>query len=560
MSKRFTTFLATAALAWLALAIPASAADPGTLDLGAGPTVKVSAANSLGEFKTIVGNVVLSEDACGTNAVSCTVDIVKPSASATVREADLFCATTGGSDYTPEDDDVTVNGSAVAWDMTIPNAIQSFNARDDVTAIVKPLGDAALPGVVSFTIAEDPTFSYDGCALKVIWDDPTTTTNSILIFWGAQETTGDTFVINFAPLQASALAAPLEFSLGISFGAQACAVGQFSQVDVNGSPLTRSAGGEDDGTCDNGALITLGGTGDTPVNPPPLAPPTAVPNVPDDELYDLVPFVNVGDTSMTIFTLNPSNDDNIFLANLFLRNVEVVPPEPVPTTLTLDPAADTNPVSTQHCVTATVLDQFGDPMEGVDVVFSVSGSVTAGGTVTTDANGEAEFCYQGPVFPGADTIHAFADSNGDGNEDAGEPFGDATKTWVLPVSTPGCEAKITNGGWIIAKNLDKSTFGGNAKVDAAGNVSGTEQYQDHGPVQRMNLHGNVLVVVCTSPTQATIYGEATIDGAGSFLYRLIVEDNAEPGKNKDRYWITVENGYDSGNQLLKGGNVQIHKS
>ncbi len=131
---------------------------------------------------------------------------------------------------------------------------------------------------------------------------------------------------------------------------------------------------------------------------------------------------------------------------------------------------------------------------------------------------------------------------------------------MLPVSTPGCEVKITNGGWIIANNGDKSSFGGNAKVDADGNVSGNEEYQDHGPADPMNLSGNVLVVVCTSATQATIYGEATIDGSGSFLYRLNVEDNAEPGKDMDKYWILVDNGYDSGNQILKGGNVQIHKS
>jgi hypothetical protein len=558
MSKRFSTLLATAALAWLAAAIPASAADPGTGALGAGPAVKISAANSLGEFKTIVGKVVLSEDACGTNAPACTVDIVKPSPPATVREADLFCATTGGSLYDPQDGDVTVNGSAVAWDATIPNAILSFNGRDDVTSIVKPVGDGALPGLVSFTIAESPTLSYDGCALKVIWDDPTTTVNSIIIFWGAQETVGDTFVVTFAqPLDASAFTAALEFSLGISYGAQGCAPGQFSQVDVNSMRMTTSAGGEDDGSCVNGALITLGGTGDTAANPPPLAPPVTA-SVPDDELYDLRPFVAIGDTSMTIFTLNPSNDDNIFLANLFLRNVSVVPPEPIPTTLTLDPLAATNPVGTQHCVTATVLDQFGDPMEDVEVVFSVSGSVTDGGTVTTDSNGEAEFCYQGPDFPGADAIHAFADSNSSGDEDPGEPFGDATKTWVLPVSTPGCEVKITNGGWIIADNGDKSSFGGVAMADGAGNASGNEEYQDHGPADPFNLHGSVLVVVCDSTTSATIYGQATIDGAGSHFYRIRVEDNKEPGKGFDKYWMLIDTGYDSGNKVLKGGNVQIH--
>ena len=236
------------------------------------------------------------------------------------------------------------------------------------------------------------------------------------------------------------------------------------------------------------------------------------------------------------------------------------PEPPRPDTLTLDPVAKTNPVGTQHCVTATVLDQFGDPFPGVTVHFDVTGSVTTNGDVKTDANGLAKFCYTGPVFPGADKIHAYADSNGNGQEDPGEPAADATKIWVLPISTPGCEVKITNGGWIIATNGDKSSFGGNARADGAGNASGNEEYQDHGPAQPFNLHGNVLVVVCDSLTSATIYGEATINGAGSFLYRLRVEDNAEPGKNKDRYWITVDNGYDSGNQLLKQGNVQIHKS
>jgi len=228
--------------------------------------------------------------------------------------------------------------------------------------------------------------------------------------------------------------------------------------------------------------------------------------------------------------------------------------------LTLSPKTDTNPVGSQHCVTATVTDRFGNPRQGVIVRFSVTGSVTTSGSQTTNPSGQATFCYTGPPFPGADAIHAYADTNNSNTQDAGEPFDDATKTWVLPVSTPGCEVKITNGGWIIANNGDKATFGGNAKVDADGNVSGNEEYQDHGPAQPMNLKGDVLVVICTSATQATIYGQATIDGSGSFFYRLNVEDNAEPGKDADKYWILVDNGYDSGNQTLMGGNVQIHKS
>lgn len=229
-----------------------------------------------------------------------------------------------------------------------------------------------------------------------------------------------------------------------------------------------------------------------------------------------------------------------------------------PATLTLEPAAAVNPVDSEHCVTATVRDAFGNPVPGVEVVFTVTGSVMTGGTVTTDADGQAEFCYTGPPLPGADVIHAFADSNGNGTQDPGEPEGLAEKTWVLPVSTPLCEVKITNGGWIIAMNGDKSTFGGVAMADGEGNASGEEQYTDHGPADPMNLHGNVLVVICHSATEATIYGQATVDGSGNWFYRIRVQDNGEPGRGNDMYGILVENGYASGDQILRGGNVQIH--
>jgi hypothetical protein len=41
--------------------------------------------------------------------------------------------------------------------------------------------------------------------------------------------------------------------------------------------------------------------------------------------------------------------------------------------------------------------------------------------------------------------------------------------------------------------------------------------------------------------------------------RIDVTDNAEPGKGADTYRMRVGT-YDSGNQLLRGGNVQVHKS
>ena len=57
---------------------------------------------------------------------------------------------------------------------------------------------------------------------------------------------------------------------------------------------------------------------------------------------------------------------------------------------------------------------------GITVSFSVSGANTAGGSDETDTAGEASFCYTGTVA-GLDTITAFADTNGDGDQDLGEP-------------------------------------------------------------------------------------------------------------------------------------------
>ena len=231
-----------------------------------------------------------------------------------------------------------------------------------------------------------------------------------------------------------------------------------------------------------------------------------------------------------------------------------------PATLTLSPATDTNPVGTSHTVTATVEDAFGNPVPDVVVRFTVTGSVSAQGPCTTNSNGQCDFTYQGPDLPGADVITAFGDTDGDGTQDAGEPTGAAAKIWVLPVTTPLCEIIITDGGWIIANNGDKANFGGNAKSSESGATSGQQQYRDRGPAQPMRVQSiNVLAIVCDGTSQASIYGQATIDGSGSFFYRIKVKDVAEPGAGQDTYWIILETGYNSGEHTLGGGNVQIHR-
>ena len=172
-----------------------------------------------------------------------------------------------------------------------------------------------------------------------------------------------------------------------------------------------------------------------------------------------------------------------------------------PATLVLDPAADTNTVGEDHTVTATVEDAFGNPVPGVTVRFSVTGATfptPSSGSDVTDANGEATFTYSA-ALPGPDAITAYADTDNDTTQDGTEPAGAATKLWILPPNTAFCEVKITQGGWIIAINGDRASFGGNAKVtDDGTSVQGQENYQDHGPAQPSHVHSiELLATTCS---------------------------------------------------------------
>jgi hypothetical protein len=220
------------------------------------------------------------------------------------------------------------------------------------------------------------------------------------------------------------------------------------------------------------------------------------------------------------------------------------------TTLELEPRTAVNPVGTSHCVVATALDAASNPKADITVYFTVTGSVAASGSETTDANGQAQFCYTGPVFPGADDIFAFADNNNNGRQDPTEPSDTAEKTWVFPQSTAGC--KITYGGHITASNGDPASFGGNAKAPNKGN----NNYQDHGPAQQMHVKmPTVIAVLCSDDdTHGTIYAK-TSNGVNA---RIDVQDLGEPGRN-DTYRLQLESGYDTGEQTLEnGGNIQIH--
>lgn len=107
---------------------------------------------------------------------------------------------------------------------------------------------------------------------------------------------------------------------------------------------------------------------------------------------------------------------------------------PVPARVVVAPAESFSFRGAQHCVIATVTDRAGTPIAGATVVFAVTGVNRAGGTLSTNAQGQAQFCYTGTNV-GADRITVFADVNGNGTQDVGEPFAIASQTYYVPEPT-----------------------------------------------------------------------------------------------------------------------------
>jgi PEP-CTERM motif len=283
------------------------------------------AAASLVVFNTYVGSYGLSTDGGGSVGASYTISAFVP-VGATVTAAYLYHSTFTGTTY----GGVTLDGNALAFGPSIINTSAPYlaSARADVTSFLAPVINGGVGGTYNFTIDEGGnTSSIDGTALVVVYSLPSLATSTVAILDGFAALGGDTTTLNFsAPLDPTASGFTAEMRLGIGFSC----CGQASTVKVNGTTITTVAGNNDDGigSFSNGQLITVGGDDDafSALNPA---------YGDDHERYNLVPYINVGDTSIKIDTVNPSNDDNIFLAAFRVSGNATVNAVPEPGTWTM---------------------------------------------------------------------------------------------------------------------------------------------------------------------------------------------------------------------------------
>lgn len=374
------------------------------------PCMALPAHAALTNFYTATGKLGLSVDGCGTLSVSCDVRVNKPSATATVRAAFLLSASTGGTGYQIPDGLMTLAGQPVNWDVVVASSVvNNYNQRADVTTFVRTALSAAPAGITTMTVGEGTaTASIDGSVLVVVFDDPAQTSNtSVLLNFGAMNPSGDEFKITLAsPIDPAAANAQFDMGLGISYSYQSGGINQASTVTVNGQLLTSAAGGEDDGEGGDGALITVGGTGDSNADP---ADPTALPSVAlgarsDDELYSLLPFITASTTDIDVTTQNPSLNDNIFFAYFRTSAPAKVTGSP---DIVLSETATSHPVGSSHTVQAVVTDGSGTRLASTLVTFTVTSGPNQGDTFTvlTDASGLATFTYASSAV-GDDTISA----------------------------------------------------------------------------------------------------------------------------------------------------------
>lgn len=286
------------------------------------------------------GNVGLSIDAIGSNYSPVGSIQAQIPSGATILAAYLYSVGTpypwySNSPTTVADYNgagVTLAGNSITNFDTIVGAVSDrpdigrwYTGRADVTSLMQSLATGG-PNY-SWSVSEGSALNnqIDGEVLAIVYEQASLPLSSVLLLDGGQDTGGETTNVNFSSLLGDVTDPGFfaDMSLAISFSTGSS---QISEIDINSTRMTSSAGGLDDGLIyADGSLITAGGIGDSNSNP--VSPFSNV--SPDDELYSLTPFLNTGDSGFNIFTVNPSNDDNIFFMGLHMT-AEIEPVEPIP--------------------------------------------------------------------------------------------------------------------------------------------------------------------------------------------------------------------------------------
>ena len=218
------------------------------------------------------------------------------------------------------------------------------------------------------------------------------------------------------------------------------------------------------------------------------------------------------------------HDPNGIFADSQVSSPLIITPGP-PAQITLDPGDISLPAGTSVTETATVKDAYGNLVaDGTNVTFSVTGTYTTSGNMTTH-NGQAFFSYTGQLV-GQDTLTATA-------QGGTNPSTSATITWTIPTSTAFAQLALVNvfpthvSAYVLTELLGSGP-------------TGLFNYSD-GKVTLSHVHLQALV---TNGKQAMLYGTADLADHTPVSFRLDATGRILGGT----YLLRLSNGYDSGTQ------------
>ncbi len=292
---------------------------------------------------------------------------------------------------------------------------------------------------------------------------------------------------------------PIDFLLRIeqnTGNAPTCTINPPGPTTVlTGDPVTFMVTGTDP---DSGAVLTLNSGGLPPgATMTPSLPTTGPSGV--NSTFNWTPTASQSGS----FVINYSVTDETGLQNLCSNTINVRT-----TRISLTPKTAINPVGTQHCVTATTIDQDGSPVQGTTVNFTVTGANQASGSSTTNAGGQTQFCYIG-TNAGNDEITASVRGISD----------TATKTWI---PTGGV---ITAGVTLAVESCPPA----NGLVDPGERVTVIFNLMNNGSAGTTNLVGtmqssaNVIV-----PRGTQSFGAIAPGGSASRAFSFTA--NGMPGQ------------------------------
>lgn len=278
------------------------------------------------QVRQIIQNAALSIDGFGSSSNSGFVQANIPAGS-TIQRAYLYASSVWDNPV----HGVNFHGNALSLGSASvlgPNLNPATTVRWDVTNII---ASSFTGGLQNFSISENG--DNDGAVLVVAYSNSSTQGFTSAILDGELSTTGDTTRFDFINPYSGG---NFLVSLASSFSRQPS--GQATEIDVSTNSttnrrLTSSAGGQDDGEGVNGGLMTVGGIGDSAANPDPFGDAFDGPRI-DDEYYNLAwgnlantaPFISMGDNFVSLTTVNPSNDDNVF--GMFITSEFGIVPAP----------------------------------------------------------------------------------------------------------------------------------------------------------------------------------------------------------------------------------------